>query len=145
MAELINGSVEILELWDGAAYEPIACLNSNGINEQREVIESTTKCDPDEVKRSNAAYSYEMSFEGEFAKTEAGKQSWVELKERIRSTTDSVVTWRVTTTYIDDSTTVEYGSGILTSLEKTAETNANITFSGTISGNGKPTNTDPNA
>ena len=85
-------------------------------------------------------------FEGEFAKTESGKQSWVELKEKIRSAKPMLqVTWRIVTTYDDATTLTEYGTGVLTSLEKTAPNAENITFSGTISGSGLVTQTDPNA
>lgn len=146
MSEILQGESEILSIWNGSdAYEPIGCLTSNGLNETREVNESSTKCDPKQIKRTPSTYSYEVSFEGEFAETETGKQSWVELKEKVRSATSSSVTWRIVTTYADATTLTEYGTGVLTSLEKTAPNAENITFSGTISGSGLVTQTDPNA
>lgn len=146
MSEILQGESEILSIWNGSdAYEPIGCLTSSGLNEAREVNESNTKCNPNQLLRDPSTYSYEVSFEGEFAKTESGKQSWVELKEKIRNKANAKVTWRIVTTYDDATTLTEYGTGVLTSLEKTAPNAENITFSGTISGSGLVTQTDPNA
>ncbi|MCP4355277.1 MAG: hypothetical protein GY793_06520 [Proteobacteria bacterium] len=146
MSEKIKGEAEILYVWDGSAYEPIACLTSNDLSESRNVIESQTKCDPGLVTKMAGSYSYEISFEGEFIKPEASLASWVEVAAYIRTVASSSLTWKITTTYADDSTLDEYGTAILTDLSKTSPAGDElITFSGSLSGSGAITNTDPNA
>lgn len=147
MSERIKGSACILSLWNGTdAYEPIACLTSNGLTESREAISTVTKCNPDVTETDAGAYSYEMPCEGLFIKPESGKFSWAELKALIRTTANAKVTWRTTTTYADATTLVEYGTSVITSLEQTSPAeNEFITFSATFTGNGVITGTDPNA
>lgn len=145
MSEKIKGEAEILYLWDGSAYEPIACLTSNDLSETRNIIESQTKCDPGLITKTPGSYSYEASFEGEFIKPEASLASWVEIAAYIRDIASSTVTWKITTTYADASTLDEYGTAILSDLSKTSPAGDElITFSGTLSGSGAITNVDPN-
>lgn len=145
MSELIKGDAEILYIYDGSAYVPVVCLTSSSLSETRNVIESQTKCDPGLVTKTAGSYSYEISFEGEYIKPEASKESWVELRDLIRSVTDSVVEWRITTTYADATTEDDYGTAILTDLSKDAPAGDElITFSGSLSGSGAISQTDPN-
>lgn len=144
MSELIKGDAEILSLYDGTAYVPFACLTSSSLSETRNVIESQTKCDPGLVTRTAGSYSYEISFEGEYIKPEASKESWAELRDRIRAVADSEVEWSITTTYADASTDIDYGTAILTDLSKDAPAGDElITFSGSLSGSGAITGTNP--
>jgi hypothetical protein len=144
MSEKIKGEAEILYLYDGAAYEPIACLTSNDLSETRNIIESQTKCDPGLITKTPGSYSYESTFEGEFIKPEAGLASWAEIAAYIRSLTSSTVIWKIVTTYADASELIEYGTGILSDLSKTSPAGDElITFSGTISGSGAITAVDP--
>ena len=145
MSELIKGEAEILYFYVGAAYVPVVCLTSSSLAETRNVIESQTKCDPGLVTKTAGSYSYEISFEGEYIKPEASKESWVELRDLIRSVTGSVVEWRITTTYADATTEDDYGTAILTDLSKDAPAGDElITFSGSLSGSGAISQTDPN-
>ena len=145
MSELIKGDAEILKLWDGTAYVPFACLTSSSLSETRNVIESQTKCDPGLVTRTAGSYSYEISFEGEYIKPEASKESWAELRDRIRVVADSEVEWSITTTYADASTDIDYGTAILTDLSKDAPAGDElITFSGSLSGSGAIVQVAPN-
>ena len=145
MSETVLGNAEILYIWDGTdTYEPIACLTSNSISETVSEVTSVTKCNPQQTIRKAGTHSYEISFEGEFIKPETGKASWTELKAKLRALDN--YTWKIETTYEDDSTDVEYGEGFFSDLEKTSPTGDEfITFSGTIMGSGLPTDTDPNA
>ena len=144
MGTKVNGSVEVIKIWNGTdAYEPVACLTSNGLSESRETIDSLTKCDYDgganATKRTSGAYSYELPIEAEYIETENGKYSWIELKSLIRNST--TIYWNIETIHTDATSVNEYGIGELTSLEKTSGVNENITFSASISGSGVVTNT----
>lgn len=147
MATYIKGKEEILSIWDGStAYEPIVCLTSNNLSENvDEITAPITKCDASTsaLTREAGTYSYEISFEGLYAETESSKLSWAELRTKLRAL--GTVTWRITTTYDDASTDVEYGTGFFSNLEKTAEVEEFITFSGSLLGSGSITATDPNA
>lgn len=146
MATKIKGNSEILYIWDGSAYVPVGCLTSNGLSEVRNAIESVTKCDPDLTIRKAGTYSYEISFEGEFVEPDAARESWNELKALIRTVGSSEVIWRITTTYANASTLNEYGTAIITALDKTSPAGDEfITYSGTLSGSGAISNSDPNA
>lgn len=146
MATYIKGKSEILSIWDGvSAYEPIVCLTSNSFSESvGEIAAPQTKCDTNNaLQREAGQYSYEMSFEGVYAETEASKASWAELRTKLRSLGN--FTWKIETTYANDSTDEEYGTAFFSSLEKSAETESFITFSGSLLGSGEITSTDPNA
>lgn len=146
MATYIKGKEEILYIWDGsAAYEPVVCLTSNSLSESvDEVTAPQTKCDTatTALNREAGQYSYEISFEGLYAETEASKISWAEIRTKLRTLGN--FTWKIETTYASGSD-VEYGTGFFGSLEKSAETEEFISFSGTILGSGDITAVDPNA
>ena len=145
MATYIKGKKETLSIWDGVdTYEPIVCLTSNSLSESvDEITAPVTKCDTDNtLKRKANTYSYEISFEGVYAETETDKLSWAEIRTKLRSLGD--FTWKIETTYSSGSD-VEYGEGFFGSLEKVAETEEFITFSGTILGSDSINSTDPHA
>lgn len=146
MSEKILGDSEILYLWDGSAYEPVACLTSNDLSETRNSIESQTKCDPGVTTKKAGSYSYEISFEGEYIKPEASKASWKEIAAYIRTISLADATWKIVTTYADDTTDIDYGNGIITDLSKTSPAGDElITFSGSLSGSGAIVAVDPKA
>ena len=145
MATYIQGKNEVLAVWDGVdTYEPVVCLTSNSLSESVDEISAPrTKCDTNNaLTKAPGDYSYEISFEGAYAETEADKLSWAELRDKLRSL--GTFTWRITTTYAS-GTDVEYGTGYFSALEKTAEVEEFMTFSGTLIGSGEITALDPNA
>lgn len=145
MAEYVLGKNEVLAVWDGVdTYDPVVCLTSHSINESvDEITAPRTKCDTNNaIITAPGDYSYEITMEGVYAKSEASKWSWVELRDLLRGL--ETHDWRITTTYADASTDIEYGTGWFSSLEKTAENNEYITFSATLRGSGEVTSTDPN-
>ncbi len=145
MATYIDGANEILYVYDDTnSYDPIVCLISHSLNENVDEISApVTKCDTDNaVVKSPGDYSYEISFDGLYAETEADKMSWAELRTKLRSL--GTFTWKITTTYAS-GTDDEYGTGFFGSLEKTAENKEKITFSGTLIGSGSIVAVDPNA
>ena len=145
MATYIKGKSEILAVWDDtSAYEPIVCLTSNSLSESVDEISAPrTKCDTENaLVRESGQYSYEISFEGLYAETEVSKLSWAEIRTKLRSLGN--FTWRITTTYEGATTDIEYGTGFFSSLEKTAETEEFISFSGSLLGSGSIVAVDPN-
>ena len=64
MATYITGATQILSIWNSSAgsdnsgdYEPIACLQSNGLSSERDVNEvPLTKCDYDSSTDSFACW-----------------------------------------------------------------------------------------
>ena len=117
MSETILGNAEILYIWNGSsAYEPIACLTSNGLSESVSEVTSVTKCDPQQTIRKGGTHAYEISFEGEYIKTEAGKVSWVEVKTKLR--TKGNFTWKIVTTYADATADTEYGTAFFSTWKK---------------------------
>lgn len=141
----VHGETEILYIWNGSdAYEPVVCLTSNGLSENVAEITSRTKCDTGgATQRRAGAYTYEIPFEGVYNEPETGKVGWNSLKTKLRSL--GTFTWRLSTTYSDDSVVNEYGTAYFSNLEKTAPMDDNITFSGSLMGSGLITDTDPNA
>ncbi len=145
MATYIKGKEETLAVWDGvSAYEPIVCLTSNSLSESvEEITAPRTKCDTNNaLVREAGQYSYEIPFEGVYAETEAAKLSWAELRTKLRALGN--VTWRLTTTYADASTDVEFGTAFFSALEKTSAVDEFLAFSGTLLGSGDIVAVDPN-
>lgn len=144
MATKIKGQNEILSIWDGVdTYEPVVCIISHTVSENVDEISSRTKCDANgATQKESGAYTYEISFEGEYAENEADKVSWAELRTKLRSL--GTFTWKIETTYSSGSD-VEYGTGFFGNLDKTAGTDEFISFSGSLIGSGLITSTDPNA
>lgn len=144
MSTYIQGKNEVLAVWTGTVYEPIVCLTSSGFSESVSEVSGRTRCDANgATQRVAGAVTYEIPFEGLYAEAEADKLSWVGLKTKLRALEN--VDWRLTTTYSDNSTDIEYGNAFFSNLEKSGEVDEFITFSGTLMGNGLTTDTDPNA
>jgi len=137
----IKGYSVLFSIWDTDAYEPIACVTSNTLTENVELIETRTKCNPGNVDREADAYTYEISVDGVYIDedVDTARQSHRKLATLMRAKT--TITWRLSTGIT--SPTAEYGTGIITSLELTGEAEGNATFTATISGIGSITSTDP--
>ncbi len=144
MSTQIKGESLILYIWDGvSAYEPIACLTSNSLAQTRNIIESQTKCDPGTIVRTAGSSSYEISFEGEYIITEAGKQSHAELFAYINTISGTTQDWKMDNG--QSSPDAYYGSAILSDLTLDAPAGDELsTFSGTLSGSGLILTVDPN-
>lgn len=140
----IKGNDVIFSIYDtvATAYEPIGCLTSNTINENVDLEEVETKCDPGNIVTTPGSYSYEISGDGVYIDeaVDTGRQSHAKLKALLRAKT--LITWRMATAIT--APTQEYGTGYITSLELTGDSGSNATFTFTISGTGAITSTDPN-
>lgn len=144
----IRGEKGILYIYDTAAYKPVACLTSNGLNTTVAMIESQTKCFPGVVKKTPGTFSYSIDAEGEYIDTttaggDDAKASHDALFLLQQSKT--LIDWKIDTD-IDDAASVKYyGSGYLTDLSANFGSGDEVTtFSATIDGDGAILLTDPN-
>ena len=141
----IKGDAVLLSVWDDSlgipAYEPIACLTSNSIDESVANEEVQTKCDPGNVVQTAGAYSYEISGDGLYIDedVDTAKQSHAKLKAYLRAKT--VLTWKMATGVTGTAT--EYGTGILTSVSLSANAGENANFTFTLLGRGAIVSVDP--
>lgn len=142
---IIHGKVGILSIYDTSAYKPIACLTSNSLATSLSVIESNTKCDPGNTVRNADQFSYDISADGEYIDTTSvggestlASHDW--LLEKQMAKTD--VVWKLDSGLAD---TVYYGTAIISDLNLDQPSDANSTFSCTLSGSGAIVTTDPNA
>jgi len=150
MSNTIEGKNIIFYVHDGTDYRPVACLTSNGINVSQEVKESPiTKCAPTATKKAGAL-SYEVPFEGQFIDTtsvggDTAKASYDWLLNHIKTKNDAgeLTNWKQSIKKSATVTENTYGEGIITSLELTAPADDFATFSGTLTGNGWISTTDP--
>lgn len=141
----IKGEDLILDVWDGIAYKPIGCLTSNSINIAKNIVETSTKCDPGLTIRASGVKSYEIPFEAIYIDTTSvgGDSSKVSHDSLLALfDTDDEQDWRMGTGLADNP--YYFGSGIFSQLDMTAGSGDEFaTFSGSISGSGAlPSTTD---
>lgn len=148
MANPIKGENNILYIYDGTAYMPIACLTSNSISNAVSVIESQTKCFPGEIKKQPGSISPAIDFEGEFIDTtsvggDTAKASFDTLLG-VQNARE-VIKWKIDTDVPNTTTSYKmYGFGVLTDLSLDAAAGDELqTFSGTIDVSGKILNAEP--
>lgn len=144
----IRGEKGILYIYDTAAYKPVACLTSNGLNTTVAMIESQTKCFPGVIKKTPGTFSYSIDAEGEYIDTttaggDDAKASHDALFLLQQSKT--LIDWKIDTDIDDVASVKYYGSGYLTDLSATFGSGDEVTtFSATIDGDGAILLTDPN-
>ena len=145
MSNFIKGDNIILYVHDGSIYRPIACLTSNSLSQDVNVIESQTKCDPGVVIKDPGSMTYEITFEGNYIDTtsvgaEVTKASHDYIKTLLEAAGEN--TWKMSTGLAD--TTDYYGTGIFSNLSLDASAGDELaTFSGTIAGSGSIVTVDP--
>ena len=141
----IQGDVLTLAIYDSAAYKPIACITSNDISSDAEIIETKTKCAPGVVGKEYGAVNKVVSVDGEYIDTtsaggETTKASHDLLEELQAAKTKVVV--RVSTGLAD--VPYYYGTAIISSLALTGPAGEISTFTGTLDIDGGLSATDPN-
>lgn len=142
---IIHGKEGILYIWDTSAYKPIACLTSNSLATSLSVIESNTKCDPGNTVRNPDQFSYDISADGEYIDTTSvggdtakASHDWLLAKQMAKTS----VVWKLDSGLAD---TTYYGTAIISDLNLDQASDANSTFSATLSGTGAIVTVDPNA
>ncbi len=148
----IRGEKGILYIYDDSkvvpAYQPIACLTSNGLNTTVSMIESTTKCFPGVVKKTPGTFSYSLDAEGEYIDTttvggddEKTSHDALFLLQKNKD----LVTWKLDTDVDNGDSVKYYGYAYITDLSATFGSGDEVTtFSLTLDGEGAILLSDPN-
>ena len=145
----IRGEKGILYIWDTAAYKPVACLTSNGLNTTLAMIESTTKCFPGVVEKTPGTFSYSLDAEGEYidTTTEDGGDDTKASHDALflLQQNKTLVEWKLDTDVDNGDSVKYYGSAYITDLSATFGSGDEVTtFSLTLDGDGAIVLTDPN-
>jgi len=146
MPTLVNGVNVLFKVYDGAAYVPVVCLKNNNLTETKNIIESQTKCNPGQIKKTPGSYTYEISIDGEYGYDAGSVEQYDDL--RLKLFNGDLVQWEIEG-YFADGTNANsyYGSGYLSEVSTEASSeDAIVTFSATLMGDGETdiTQVNPN-
>jgi len=148
MSTFIKGEQIILDVWDGSAYKPVACLTNNSLSRTRNIIEAQTKCEPGIIEKQGGSESHEIAIEGLYINTTdavGGDDTKISHDALMPIfDTGAIDTWRMSTALTD--TPYYYGTGVFSDLVlDTPAGDEFASFTATISGIGAPVTVDPNA
>jgi len=130
------GDNEILYIQINYVYLPIACLTSNGMSEEAEMMSTTTKDDGGWETSIPVRQRFSIDFSG-LVTNEISSTTEITYKDlRNIKRQRTLVDWKVTRTdgYAD------YGQGYITSLSSVASVDAFVQFDGSMVGYGNPAN-----
>ncbi len=132
---MINGLYEILMIKISGTFFPIGCLSSNGIQESAETINTTTRQNTNGWRTMKATgQTYSLPFDGLIKYSDlTNLVSYRDIEDLKRARNN--IEWKLEN--LQDGT-VDYGDGLITSLQRNAATDEYISFSGTIEGYGEP-------
>lgn len=139
--DYINGEDRILYVKLGFDYLPIGCLTSNGISESSEMLPTTTRDNDGWATGRPVNQEYSISFAGlQINTTVVGGNFNIASYDRLKKAKrDSILLeWKIQGKIFP---IVDYGSGYITSLESTESVGEFMSFSGTLTGFGKPLTT----
>lgn len=142
----IQGDVLILSVYDGSsAYLPIACITSNDLTSEAEILENRTKCAPGVVSKDYGSVNTSISVEGQYIDTTSvggytTKASHDYLYNLQTSKTKRTI--KIATGLAD--TTDRFGSALFANLTLTGEAGEIATFTCDIQIDGGLSTTDPN-
>ncbi len=143
----IKGDVLILSVYDGtSAYRPIACITSNELTSEAEILENKTKCDPGVVIKDYGSISTSISAEGQYIDTtSAGGYTTKASHDYLLDlqTTKTKRTVKIATGLAD--TTDRYGTAMFANLVLTGDAGEISTFTVDIEIDGALTTVDPHA
>ena len=135
-----EGKTLVYYLYDtgNTAYEPIGCSDGEELSEERDVEQGETKCGP---YTSSGEYSASIDGSGKWVDeaVDTGRQSHQKLAGYLRN--DTTVTWRRDTGIAANP--YEYGTGKITAVTLTANSDSLVEYSYTLSVIGLPSYTDP--
>lgn len=139
----IQGDVLTLAVYD-SAWKPIACITSNDLSSEAEIIETKTKCDPGVVGKEYGAVNKSISIDGEYidttsagGETTKASHDWLEIKQVAKTKIEV----RISTGLTD--VPEQFGTAIISSLALTGPAGEVSTFTATLDIDGALTSTDP--
>ncbi len=137
----IKGEDRILYIKTNGTYLPIGCLTGNTFEESAELLDTTTRDNAGWVTSIPVVQSYSISFNGmqvnstlvggDFMVASYDKLSTVK-RDKIR------IEWKIQGL---EFPVVDYGFGYITAISEANNVGEFMTFSGTITGFGKPLKT----
>lgn len=140
---MIDGTYNILYIkWD-ENFLPIGCLTSDSFDENIDMLETTTRDNEGWKTSVPTNQGYNISFDGLIENTyfNGGDCTKISLDRlRVLKRNRTLIEWRIQT-QDENLVFVDSGYGYITSLSKNANIDEFISFSSTIEGYGKPTNT----
>lgn len=136
----INGTYKVLSIKVGEVYLPIGCLTENSFDESVDMLDTTTRDNPNGWKTSRpVGQQYSISFSGLVSSESliSGLVTYNDLRNIKRGR--QLIEWKIEA----DVGVTDYGQGYINSLGDTAAIDEFVSFSGGIVGYGEPT-TNPN-
>jgi len=129
-----NGTYKILYLKKDSAYFPIGCLTSNSFSESSSTLDTTTRDNEGWETSIPTNQSYNISFDGLITQELllSNVITYAEIRQFKRSRT--LIEWKIE----DSSGNIDYGTGHVNDLSDSADIDDFTSFSGSITGFGKP-------
>ena len=148
--KIIAGDSGILYIYDtvGGAWLPVGCLTSYTLNTTAAEKTRQTKCNPGVTEKGYGVLDYNISFDGLYLNTTVAPDQNTTVGSHdfllALQLAKTVVDWRIdTATPIADGAQY-FGKGIISDLSLTQGSgDEDSSFSGTFSGSGDITSTDP--
>ena len=132
----LNGTYKLLYIKVGTEFFPIGCLTDNSFSESVEMMQTTTRDNPNGWGSSiPTSQSYSISFSGILETSDLGSTviRYRDLKDLKRARTK--IEWQIMSSKGGDT---DSGYGYITSLGDSAAIDEFITFTGEIEGYGEP-------
>lgn len=134
----VNGEDRILFIKIDGVYMPIACLTSNGIEDNMNMIETTTRENEGWTTEKPLSQSYSVPFSGlQINSTVAGGVFNVASYDRLKKIKRNriMIDWKIQGSVYP---VVDYGKGFIDVLSSIESVGEFMSFSGNIRGYGKP-------
>lgn len=139
--DFINGEDRILYIKYNGVYLPIGCLTGNGISEESEMIDTTTRDNKGWKTQRPLVQGYSISFSGlQVNSTIVGGNFNVASYDKLVGFKRSklLLEWKIQGSKYP---IVDYGSAHITSIESTENVGEFMAFSGALTGFGVPLTT----
>lgn len=136
--DFINGEDRILFIKIGGIYLPIGCLSGNTIDENTEMIDTTTRDNKGWATSAPTLQDYIIGFSGlQVNSTLVGGSFNVASYDKLKSIKRGriKIEWKIQGTKYP---IVDYGFGYITALGSVENVEEFMSFSGTITGFGEP-------
>lgn len=130
---MIKGKLLILSIKVDGVFLPVGCLTSNSIEEESEMLNTTTRDNNGWETSRPTIQSYVINFEGIqintiFKDGDSSKVSYDKLKALKRNR--DLIEWQIT------GGETETGKGYITELSEASPVDGMLSFSGVITGDG---------
>lgn len=132
------GEDRILFIKVNATWLPVGCLTSNGFNESSEMMDTTTRDNQGWTTSRPLVQSYDIPFDGlELNTTMNGGNFNVASYDKLKllKRDKILLDWKIQGTLYP---IVDYGKGYISSLSDTNAVQEFVSFTGSITGFGKP-------